>query len=191
MAPRELPEKAKIVYEVIRGRRSIRSYIDKEIPWDHLKLVLEAGLWAPSGSNLQPREFILITDKDVIRAVKLVSPGLYGNPQAIIVLCYNKKIALKGGRLGELMAVMDTAMAAQNMMLMAYSLGIGSCPILSFNKQALKKILDIPDHVEPVMLLSLGYPKEWPKPPSRKTLDRIVHVNAYGYNLGSSIDNSK
>lgn len=174
-----LPEKAKILFEVIRGRRSIRDFVDKEIPDNQLKLIVEAGLWAPSGSNLQPREYILVKDKHLLRAIKLVSPGLYGNPSALLVLCYNKDIAKKGGRLGETMALLDVALSAQNIMLMAYALGIGSCPILSFNKTAVKEILDIPEHVEPVLMISLGYPKTWPKPPKRKSVEEVLHVNGY------------
>ncbi len=174
-----LPEKAKILLEVIRGRRSIRDFVDKEIPDNQLKLIVEAGLWAPSGSNLQPREYILVKDKHLLRAIKLVSPGLYGNPSALLVLCYNKDIAKKGGRLGETMALFDVALSAQNIMLMAYALGIGSCPILSFNKTAVKEILDIPEHVEPVLMISLGYPKTWPKPPKRKSVEEVLHVNGY------------
>ncbi len=175
----ELPDKARIVFETIRGRRSIREYIDREIPLEYLKLIVEAGLWAPSASNLQPREFILIKDKDLLRAVKLVSPGLSGNPAAIIVLCIDHEKASKGGRMGETMALLDVATSLQNMMLMAYALGIGSCPIASFDKLALKTILDIPEHVEPVLLLSLGYPKKWPQPPPRKNVDEVLHVDGW------------
>ena len=174
-----LPEKARILFEVIRGRRSIRDFVDKEIPGNQLKLIVEAGLWAPSGSNLQPREYILVKDKHLLRAIKLVSPGLYGNPSALLVLCYNKDIAKKGGRLGETMALLDVALSAQNIMLMAYALGIGSCPILSFNKTAVKEILDIPEHIELVLMISLGYPKTWPKPPKRKNVEEVLHINGY------------
>lgn len=174
-----LPEKARILFEVIRGRRSIRDFIDKEIPDDQLKLIVEAGLWAPSGSNLQPREYILVKDKHLLRAIKLVSPGLYGNPSALLMLCYNKDIAKKGGRLGETMALLDVALSAQNIMLMAYALGFGSCPILSFNKTAVKEILDIPEHIEPVLMISLGYPKTWPKPPRRRNVEEVLHINGY------------
>lgn len=175
----QLPEKARIVFEVIRGRRSIREYIDREIPYDHLKLIVEAGLWAPSASNLHPREFILIKNKDVIRAVKLVSPGLSSNPAAIIVLCVDHRKASMGGKMGETMALLDIATSLQNMMLMAYALGIGSCPIASFDKLALKEILGLPDHIEPLLLLSLGYPKYWPKPPPRKKVEEVLHVDGW------------
>ncbi|MET1102234.1 MAG: nitroreductase family protein [Pyrodictiaceae archaeon] len=175
----QLPEKAEILMEVIKGRRSIRDYEPRDIPDELLEKIVEAGIWAPSGSNLQPREFILVRDKKLIEAIKMVSPGLFGDPAAILVLCYNREIARKGGRMGELMAVMDTAMAAQNMMLMAYALGLGSCPVLSFNKQALKILLDIPDHIEPVLMLTLGYPREKPEPPKRRSVKEVLHVDKY------------
>ncbi len=175
----KLSNKARIVFEVIRGRRSIRDYVDREIPWEHLKLVIEAGLWAPSASNLHPREFILVRNKDLLRAIKLVSPGLSSNPAAVIVLCIDREKASKGGRIGETMALLDTATSLQNMMLMAYALGIGSCPIASFDKLAVKEILGLPDHIEPVLLLSLGYPRYWPKPPPRKNVEEVLHIDGW------------
>ncbi|MGC8974655.1 MAG: nitroreductase family protein [Thermoprotei archaeon] len=62
----------------------------------------------------------------------------------------------RSSKSGELIALMDVAMAAQNMMLAVYSLGIGSCPIASFNKVAVKELLGIPAHVDPVLMVSLG-----------------------------------
>jgi len=74
---------------------------------------------------------------------------------------------------------MDVAMAAQNMILAAYSLGIGSCPVASFNKAAVRELLEIPEHVEPVLIVSLGYPEEWPRPPARRSLEEVVHYERY------------
>lgn len=168
---------------IIKGRRSIRSFQDKEISREHLITILEAGIWAPSGSNIQPWEFILVDDETMIKKIKLLSPGLYGVPKALIVLCINEKKSEKAGRQGRSLAVMDISMAAQNMMLMAYSLGLGSCPIVSFNKQGLKQLLDMPEEVDPVLMISLGYPEEWPSPPARRPLEEVVHVNGYGKHL--------
>ncbi|MBC7094449.1 nitroreductase family protein [Thermococcus sp.] len=169
--------------EVVKGRRAVRKFKDKKIPKEHLLKILEAGIWAPSGSNIQPWEFILITQESTIEKIKLISPGLFGKPAALITCCINKKRVEKGGRAGENTALMDVSMAAQNMMLMAYSLGIGSCPIVSFNKTALKELLNIPEDVEPVLVISLGYPEFWPKPPKRKPLEEVVHVEEYGKHL--------
>jgi len=175
----QLLDKAKTMLEVIKGRRSIRDFCDKELPDEHLRLVLEAGIWAPSGSNLQPWEFVLVKDRDLLEKVKLFSPGLFGRPAAIIVVCINRKIAEKAGKMGEFMSLMDVSMAAENMMLMAYALDIGSCPVASFNKMAVKELLDLPAHVEPALIITLGYPKEIPKPPRRRPLEEVVHVDRF------------
>ena len=167
-------------FDIIKNRRSIRKFREEKIPKDILLKILEAGIWAPSGSNIQPWEFILITNKDTIEKTKLISPGLFGNPPALIILCINKERSKKAGKLGETMALMDVSMAAQNMVLMAYFLGIGSCPVASFNKTALKEVLTIPEEVEPVLIISLGYPEFWPKLPRRRPLREVVHVEEYG-----------
>ena len=179
MSEPHLPEKAKVVFEVIKGRRSIRAFEDKEILDEYLRLILEAGIWAPSGGNLQPWEFILIKRKELINKVKLISPGLFGDPAAIVVLCINREVTKKAGRMSEHVPLMDISMAAQNMMLMAYALGIGSCAVLSFNKMALQELLSMPEHVEPALLVTLGYPKTVPEPPKRKPLEEVVHVDGY------------
>jgi nitroreductase len=166
------------VLEAIKGRRSVRSFRDGRIPEDHLKVVLEAAVWAPSGSNAQPWEFVVVRDRSTVEKIKLFSPGLFGDPDTLVVLCVNRE-RIKGRGPKELVAVMDVAMAAQNMMLAAYSLGIGSCPIASFNKTAVKELLDIPEHVDPILMVSLGYPDRWPEPPRRRPLEEVVHYGKY------------
>lgn len=175
----QLPERARTVFEVIKSRRSIRDFDDREIPDELLRIVLEAGIWAPSGTNLQPWEFVLIKDKSLVEKIKLFSPGLFGKPAAIIVVCINRKIVEKAGKLGELMSVMDVSMAAQNIMLMAHAMDLGSCPVASFNKAALRELLDLPDHVDPMLMITLGYRKESPEPPKRRSLEEVVHVNGF------------
>jgi len=173
MEPRE-------ILNIIKGRRSVRSFLDKKIPDEHLKLIMEAGIWAPSGSNIQPWQFVVVRDPELIKKIKLVSPGLFGNPDALVVACVDRKRYERAGKLGYTLSLMDVSMAAQNMMLMAYSLGIGSCPIASFNKLAVREILELPDNFEPVLMISLGYPEEWPNPPERRPLSEVVYVDGYG-----------
>jgi len=171
------------VMEAIRGRRAVRRFTGEKVSLEDMKKILEAGIWAPSGSNVQPWEFVLVMDEDNVERVKMLSPGLFGNPSALVVLCVNRKRAERAGKMGEESALMDVSMAAQNMMLAAYSMGIGSCPVLSFNKAALRELLDIPEHVEPVLILTFGYPKFWPKAPRRRPLEEVVHFERYGRRL--------
>jgi len=166
--------------DIIKGRRAVRRFEDKPIPEEALRKILEAAIWAPSGSNFQPWEFILVKDPRNIKKIKMVSPGLYGTPPALVVVCINKEIAQKGGFIEEDTSMFDVAMASQNMMLMAYSLGIGSCPIVSFNKIALKELLNIPEHVDPVLIIIFGYPKRWPRPPRRRPFEEVIHVEQFG-----------
>lgn len=63
------------------------------------------------------------------------------------------------------------------MLLSAHALGLGSCVIKSFSTSAIKKILKLPDHVEPELLVSIGYPAEEPKPPARKQLSEVAYIN--------------
>ena len=166
--------------EIIKGRRATRRYEDRDIPMEDVKKILEAGIWAPSGSNLQSWEFVVVLDENFIEKIKMISPGLFGDPAMLIVGCINTERAKKGGRIGYPMAMMDVSMAFQNMMLMAYSLGIGSCPVLSFSKVALKELLEIPEHIDPILILTFGYPKFWPKPPHRRPIKEVMHLDKFG-----------
>ena len=172
---------------LIKARRSVRRYREGiPIPMEHLLMILEAGRWAPSGSNIQPWVFILVRERENIRRIKMLSPGMFSTPSAIIVICIDKERARRGGRMGWTMALMDAAIAMQNMMLQAYALGVASCPVLSFSKNGLARLLGLPDHVEPVLLLTLGYAERVPRPPPRRDMREMVYLERYGRSLGEA-----
>jgi len=138
---------------------------------------MDAAVCAPSGSNAQAWEFIVVENDDDIKKIKTFSPGLFGSPVAIIIICRDLKRAYElSGELGrDIMSLMDISMASQNIMLAAYDLGIGSCPVRSFAISAVKKLYDLPDHINPELLITLGYPEEIPKPPKRREINEVVH----------------
>jgi len=158
------------VFEVIKGRRSIRKFEDRSIEKKILQKLVEAGVWAPTGGNAQTWVFIIIIDSNQIRKIKAVSPGILGIPAALIVICQDKELAYKkGGELGrDTLSIMDAAMASQNIMLQAYDEKIGSCAVLSFYKKGVQNLLNLPEQIVPELIISLGYPAESPKPPKRK-----------------------
>jgi len=168
------------IWTAIKNRRSIRNFTTDPLEEKELRdLILKAGIWAPSGGNAQTWRFIVITDQKILNKLKLVSPGLFGFPQAIIVVCQNLIYALeKGGKLGvKTLSLMDTAMAAQNIMLAAYSVGLGTCPIASFHPEAVQKIIGLPVHIYPQLLISVGFPTENPPTPGRNP--NIIWFNSY------------
>lgn len=155
--------------KAIMERRSVRSFQADPVPVDMLRRLVEAGIWAPSGGNAQTWCFIIVTDGASIRRLKMLSPGLLGNPPAVIVICQNVAEAeRKGAKLGkEVLMLMDSAMAAQNIMLAAYAEGLGTCIVRSFHPEGVQKLLKLPQYIEPQILISVGFPASVPKPPKR------------------------
>jgi nitroreductase len=164
------------ILEIIKGRRSIRRFQRKVIEDEKIRQILEAAIWAPSAGNLQPWVFIVVRDPKTIEKIKAVSPGMFDLPAAIVAVCRDMKIAEKSGN--PILSIFDISMAAQNILLMAYELGIGSCPVKSFSQRAVQVLLDLPDHILPELLITLGYPAEKPSPRHRKR--DVIFFERYG-----------
>jgi len=172
------------LWEAIRGRRSVRAFLDRPVPRETLERLLEAAIWAPSGGNAQTWRFVAITDPVEIRNIKTVSPGLLGDPPAVIAVCQDLVQArAKGGNLGEMfLAPVDAAMATQNLLLAAYAEGLGTCTIASFHRRGVSRLLEIPEGIEPLLLVSVGYPAQTPPAPQRNQEGVFI----FGANRGSS-----
>jgi len=168
------------ILAAIQSRRSIRKFTTAPVEEGVLRdLILEAGIWAPSGGNTQSWRFLVITDAKVLNKLRLVSPGLLGTPSSVIAICQDLTHALeKGGELGvKTLSLMDTGMAAQNIMLAAYAVGLGTCPIASFHAEAVQQILGLPAHIYPQLLISVGFPDG--NPPAPKRHPNVIWFNSY------------
>jgi nitroreductase len=156
--------------EIIKSRRSIRSFQDKEIPNNEIEMILEAGRWTPSASNKQPWEFIVIKDKEFI--TKVAETASYGRfmKQAPVLIAIIGKI-----NENPKWYIIDTSLVTMNMMLMAWSLGIGTCWIGSMSRERARDVLGLEktDYVQTI--LPFGYPKgKIPNPTPRKSREEIV-----------------
>jgi len=169
------------LYAAIRGRRSVRSFSSAPIDRVVLERIFDAAMWAPSGGNAQTWRFVIVAEPARIAKLKTVSPGLIGEPGAVVAVCQDLADArAKGSTLGEvLLAPCDAAMAAQNLLLAAYADSLGTCTVASFTHRAVARLLKLPETVEPILLVSVGVPNETPKAPARKT-EGIVHWEVYG-----------
>lgn len=156
--------------ELIRERRSIRKFKPQKVPIQEIEELLEAARWAPSGGNAQPLRFIIVTERETIEALKMVSPGLFGEPPAIIVMCFNKDRIQSASEFH----YVDLGAALQNLLLMAHAKGLGCCPIASFDAEAVAELLSLPSRIQPVLLVILGYPDEHPSPPPRLPLNELI-----------------
>jgi len=169
------------VMALLKGRRSIRRYKDEPVPDDLLSEVLEAGRWAPSASNRQPWDFVVVRDPEIRAAVAehaaycFIKWAHVEEAPVIIALCGDARNAVYRQFLHE-----DVGLAGSQMMLQAAALGLGTCWLGGVDRDAIGTILKIPSHVEVIGLLTLGFPAEDPEPPARKPLAEIVHYDVYG-----------
>jgi len=163
------------VKEAIFGRRSVRFFNDKPIEEGVLREILLAGIYAPTAGNLQPWAFFCYHDRHKVESIKSVAPGILGNPSAVIVACLDKgKLNKNDSQQWFLNGVMDVAMACQNMMLRAFELGIGSCPVTSFDSDSLVRILALPLEYHPLILVILGFFDKLPVVPKRDV--SVIHI---------------
>jgi nitroreductase len=170
------------VFEAIKGRRSVRKYKPTPVGRELIERLLYAAHWAPSGSNIQPWLFIVVENCNILEMVRKISPGYFGDAPLAVLICSDKKRALRmGGTLGrDYLTIADCAMAAENIQLGAYALGLGSCVVKSFSHSAMKEILDIPEGIEPELLVIVGYPDNAPAAPRRIPLNEIAYLNRFG-----------
>jgi len=150
------------VEEVIRARHSVRSYTNFAPSNSDIQKVLDAANRAPSAGGLGARNLLVFRRGS--RTEGLASAA--GNQDFIaeapyvMVFCADlKRIEPYGERGRELYCIQDTAASAENAILMACDLGIGSCWVGAFDPEAVKELLGLPDHMVPQVILPLGYEK--------------------------------
>mgnify|MGYP001131724755 CR=1 FL=1 len=171
------------VLEAIKGRRSIRAFKRKTVPEEIVEKLIDAASWAPSAGNIQPWEFVIVQKPEIKRrlAEAALEQSFIEEAPVVIVVCADEKRSSMGygirGRV--LYCIQDTAAATQNILLTAYSLGLGACWVGAFNEKEAREILETPQEIRPVAMIPIGYPDESPSPRSRRTLSRIVHHDSF------------
>jgi len=161
--------------DLILSRRSIRRYEKKDISEEVLQQILEAGRQAPSAANRQPIRFVIVKDHDILKNLcdNLINRFVKYAPVAIVG-CADVQSLLTGK-----WAVVDTTIAMQNMVIAAWTLGVGSCWIGACKEEKVKELLKIPDKWKVVALVTLGYPAEQPKPRKKKPFEEMFSFNSF------------
>ena len=160
----------------IRGRRSVRAYTQEPVSKEQIEAVLEAGTWAPTGMHREPWKFIVIEDKQLIKYVsdetkvlvrQMMPPLARQFSTEADIVCYNAPALIlvcseKDERWANL-NLLDSVLAAQNMFLKAYEIGLGTCYMgfvnfLNNNPEAQKKI-GVPENYSMMVPFIIGHPK--------------------------------
>jgi F420 biosynthesis protein FbiB-like protein len=199
--------------DAIKQRRSIRKYSPRPISPEILREILEAAGWAPSAHNAQPWRFIVLTEESAKQALaeamadawtadmakdgvtievqkRKASIERFTHAPALIVACLTMEDMKmypdeKRQRSERDLAMQSLGAAIQNMLLAAHAEGLSACwfSAPSFCKETVRKVLKIPEMVEPQALIALGYAAEKPQAPQRKPLENYAYRDSWGKTL--------
>ena len=159
----------------ISARRSIRRYKPERVMDDDLKKILEAGRQAPSAGNRQPWHFIVVRDPETKRKVAEACSNQTWMALADVIVA---GVGLP--EVSEKWYAVDTAIALQNMILAATSLGYGTCWIGAFDEAKVKEILGVPENARVIALTPIGVPAEEPPPRPRKEPREVFSLDRFG-----------
>jgi len=182
-------------WQVIKQRKSYRSFSSQPVEQEKILKVLEAARLAPSWQNRQCWRFIVVQDKETIKKISRLNPFTLNinfflqKVPVIIIACANPKDS--GHRHGIDYYLVDTAIAMEHLVLAATDLGLATCWIGAFDEPMIKELLNIPDEVRVVALTPLGYAAEKPsivdkvskivaKGAKRKSIEEIAYFKKWG-----------
>ena len=157
-------EKA-MIYESIIKRRTIRKYMPQPVPPTILRNCVDAARLSPSGMNFQPLKYLVVTDATLLpkvfntltwaRNIPDYSHAPNEVPQAYIIILLDTNIRERAGN--------DPGIAAMSISMVAHEAGLGSCMLGSVDRAQLKKQLEIPEYLQVLLVVALGYPREQSK----------------------------
>lgn len=175
--------------EIIKGRRSIRKYEDKEVPDEALNQVLEAVQWSPSWTNCQCWEVVVVKDQETKEklqsAVAPKNPAIKAVAAAPVLLALCAKTGVSGYYNNEASTkfgdwyMFDLGIAAQSLCLCAHNLGLGTVIVGLLDHDKAGEILNVPDTHELTALIPLGYPAKISKAPKRKEIAEFTHYEKF------------
>jgi nitroreductase len=145
-------------WETVRRKRAIRRFADRPLADEHLRRIIDAGRRAHSSKNQQRWAFIVVRDRE--RLAALAQTGPYAGHVAGAAVAIALVTPDPRGEDAPLSVVWDLGGAAAQMMLVAWELGVGSCPATVYDADLARRILRYPEGMHCEYLLSFGYPAD-------------------------------
>ncbi|MEF8873873.1 MAG: nitroreductase family protein [Candidatus Thermoplasmatota archaeon] len=177
----------------LKDRCSVRNFTEREVEEDKFEEIIETGQRAPSAGNMQPYSFIVIRDEVKREELYELSEKQNWVKEAplLIYICvdlrrdkrfhqyFDVEWVESSGIGGLLLPIIDTSLAAQNMVTAAEMLGLGSVFVGNIDPWKGEEVLDLPDDVYPLVLLCVGYPDENPDKKYRWDRSTVTHHDSY------------
>lgn len=154
-----------------KKRYSVRSYKSQKVEQEKLDLILEAARVAPTAANLQPVRLIVVQEKEGLAKIEKAA-NIYNAPLAVIV-CADHSTAWTRPFDKKQTGDIDASILTDHMMLQASELGLGTVWVCYFKPDILSQEFNLPENLEPVNILAIGYADEEPADPDRHGKTRI------------------
>jgi nitroreductase len=172
---------------VVRRRRMVRAYLQRPVEEQQIERILRMAHQAPSAGFTQPQEYVIVRDATIKRSLAVAALGqlFLAEAPVIIAVCSNTtRSAARYGRRGvEFYSIIDGAFASMLILLAAVNEGLGACFVGAFRDDQVASILRLPGGVRPIGLIAIGYPLDEPQKLRRRSLQAIVHRDAWSSGL--------
>ena len=161
-------------FEVIKNRKSVREYSDKEVKKELIEKIVDAGHLAATARNEQPWEFIVTSDKNILKKICNMCPnGPFIKDVSYLIAVFSRDTKYY---------IEDCSAATENMLLAIEALSLGGCWIAGDKKdyaEDIRKIFNAPEGYKLVSMITVGYPKKEEKPHAKKNLKEILRWEKY------------
>lgn len=168
--------------KVIAERYSVRKFENKHLEKEVVDKILNAGHIAPTGCNFQPQRILVLNTDESVEKLKDCTRCHFDAPCAMVVCC-NMDETWTRPYDGKMSAPVDAAIVTTHMMLEAHNIGVGTCWVMHFNPFKIKECFNIPENIEPVALLVMGYPHKDSVPNERhsqsRPIDEVVFYDSF------------
>lgn len=163
------------VLEIIKQRHSVRNFAAEMPSKEQLTAVVEAARLAPSAVNYQPWKFFVVSRPELLEKLRnAYNREWFKSAPCVIVACGNHGESWHRGSDGKDHCDIDVAIAAEHMALAAVENGLGTCWVCNFDVAAVASALNLPEDMEPVVMLPIGIPQGECKTTTRKEFADIV-----------------
>lgn len=167
---------------LVADRYSVRNFTSEPIKQEDLDLILRAGHLAPTACNLQPQRILVINNEEGIEKLKKCTKCHFDAPTAMII-GYSKEEAWKRKYDGKDSGEIDASIVTTHMMLAAHDIGVGTTWVMYYIPEAVQTEFQIPENIEVIAILVMGYPAEDAKPyPSHSEFrprEEVVFYNKF------------
>lgn len=157
--------------EIAKKRYSVRSYLDRKVETEKLDKILQVAHVAPTAANLQPVHLIVVQENDGLEKIGK-GANIYGAPLAVIVCADHDKAWVRPFD-NKQTSDIDASILTDHMMMEATELGLGSVWVCYFKSDIIRREFSLPDNLEPVNILAIGYSNEEAADPERHSQTRI------------------